>query len=183
VKLVGGAAEVTVVEGTVRVGTSAGTCRLTRSQQTTARPSHPPSAPAVVDVDPVIAWTGHKTAPLVTAVTRPTPPAPQELPGVTFAVEADTDTGWFAETETTLTFVATLEYAENAARGLKLTTTVSNAAGKTVAQRNETLADEEHRYRVKKVVLNRLPAGEYVATFGLAADAQSITRTVRFSVR
>jgi len=183
VKLAGQAAQVTVVEGTVQVGTSAGTCRLTGSQQTTADPGRRPSAPAVVDVNLVIAWTGQSAAPLVAAAPLPPPTEPQQLPGVTFAVKASTDTGWFAENETTVTFVATLQYAPTAPRGLKLATTVSNAAGKTVTQREETLADDEHRYRVKKVVLDRLPVGEYVAQFTLAAGTQQSTREVRFSVR
>ena len=111
------------------------------------------------------------------------PRAPYELPGVALTARADTEAGWFSETDATPTFVAAIEYAANAPRDLKLITTVMDADDKVVARREETVADDEHRYRVKKATLDRLPAGEYTAQFRLSDGGREVTRNVRFSVR
>jgi hypothetical protein len=105
-----------------------------------------------------------------------------ELTGVTFTVKPETEAGDFAEAEA-LTFVLTVDYAEAAPRLLKLTATVTDAKGKVVLEREETIADEQYRYRIKKILLDPLSPGDYVGRFKLSAEAGELTQEVQFSVR
>lgn len=176
VRLLGDAVQVTVVEGKVAVGTSAGATFLRASQQVTASPGAPPSEPQIVDVRPVVAWTGLPDMKQPTASPEPL----DDLTGVTFAVSPEAAT--FAGADNLPTFELTMDYATIAPSTLRLRLKITGANGKVVLEREESLADEQSRYRVKKVVLDKLPLGEYDAEFKLVAGKAEISRKVRFWV-
>lgn len=189
VELLRAAVRVTVVEGKVEVGTSGGACLLRACQQATASPGTAPSQPQVVDVQSVIAWTGMRIQaskpgrPEVIQAKPSQPAPPPELAGVTFTAKPEPEAGVFAGVDALLTFVVTVDYAEAAPRNLKLIVTVKDGDGKVAVEREETIADEQHRYRVKKVLLDRLPPGDYVGRFTLMATGKEAVREVKFVVR